>query len=110
MGLFFPSNLQQFQKVYLNEDGSTYHIQTAVVLQHQFKQEEEGANSRWKIGVSILEKRPTVPKCPMTGVRLKGIKPSRPAERKRLSFRHKKVFRAYGGVLSHKPVREKIVR
>merc|ERR1712119_187386 len=110
MGLFFPSNLQQFQKVYLNEDGSTYHIQTAVVLQHQFKQKEEGANSRWKIGFSISEKRPSVPKCPMTGVKLKGIKPSRPAERKRLSLRHKKVFRAYGGVLSHKAVREKIVR
>ena len=70
----------------------------------------------------------------MTGVKLKGIKPSRPAERKRLSLRHKKVFRAYGGkkqllsiyslgpvvnhssyftlsgVLSHKAVREKIVR
>ena len=44
-----------------------------------------------------LKKRPAVPKCPMTGVKLKGIKPSRPADRKRLSLRHKKVFRAYGG-------------
>ena len=34
----------------------------------------------------------------------------RPSERSRLSLRHKKVFRAYGGVLSHKAVREKIVR
>merc|ERR1712008_341110 len=63
-----------------------------------------------KLVFQYLKKRPTVPKCPMTGVRLKGIKPSRPAERKRLSLRHKKVFRAYGGVLSHKAVREKIVR
>jgi len=57
-----------------------------------------------------VKKRPQAPKCPMTGLRLKGVKPTRPAERKRLSLRHKKVFRAYGGVLSHKAVREKIVR
>merc|ERR1711953_1012011 len=63
-----------------------------------------------KLVFQYLKKRPSVPKCPMTGVKLKGIKPSRPAERKRLSLRHKKVFRAYGGVLSHKAVREKIVR
>lgn len=47
-----------------------------------------------------LKKRPTVPKCPMTGVKLKGIKPTRPSERSRLSLRHKKVFRAYGGKTS----------
>merc|ERR1711963_828899 len=63
-----------------------------------------------KLVFQYLKKRPAVPKCPMTGVKLKGIKPSRPADRKRLSLRHKKVFRAYGGVLSHKAVREKIVR
>merc|ERR1739838_937931 len=63
-----------------------------------------------KLVFQYLKKRPSVPKCPMTGVKLKGVKPSRPAERKRLSLRHKKVFRAYGGVLSHKAVREKIVR
>merc|ERR1712018_1092883 len=63
-----------------------------------------------KLVFQYLKKRPTVPKCPMTGVKLKGIKPSRPAERSRLSLRHKKVFRAYGGVLSHKAVRKKIVR
>ena len=43
------------------------------------------------------KKQPTVPKCPMTGLKLKGIKPSRPAERARLSLRQKKVYRAYGG-------------
>ena len=63
-----------------------------------------------KLVFQYLKKRPALPKCPMTGVKLKGVKPSRPAERKRLSLRHKKVFRAYGGVLSHKAVREKIVR
>merc|ERR1711997_1041530 len=63
-----------------------------------------------KLVFQYLKKRPTVPKCPMTGLRLKGVKPSRPSERSRLSLRQKKVYRAYGGVLSHKAVREKIVR
>jgi large subunit ribosomal protein L34e len=49
-----------------------------------------------------LKKRPAVPRCPMTGIRLKGITPSRPSERKRLSLRHKKVFRAYGGTKAGK--------
>ena len=35
---------------------------------------------------------------------------SRNQEKTRLSRRQKTVFRAYGGVLSHKAVREKIVR
>merc|ERR1712080_608186 len=47
---------------------------------------------------------------PKTGIRLKGVKPMRPSEKSRHSLRHKKVYRAYGGVLSHKAVREKIVR
>ena len=63
-----------------------------------------------KLVFQYLKKRPSVPKCPMTGVKLKGIKPMRSCELARHSLRHKKVFRAYGGVLSHKAVREKIVR
>ena len=63
-----------------------------------------------KLVFQYLKKRPSVPRCPMTGLKLKGVKPSRPSERPRLSLRHKKVFRTYGGVLSHKAVREKIVR
>merc|ERR1712115_598518 len=59
-----------------------------------------------KLVFQYLKKRPSVPKCPMTGIKLKGIKPTRPSDRPR----HKKVFRAYGGVLSHRAVREKIVR
>merc|ERR1739844_595332 len=50
-----------------------------------------------KLVFQYLKKRPSVPKCPMTGIKLKGIKPTRPADRPRLSLRHKKV-------------REKIVR
>ena len=56
-----------------------------------------------KLVFQYLKKRPSVPKCPMTGIKLKGIKPTRPADRPRLSLRHKKVFRAYGGekTISH---------
>merc|ERR1712079_187797 len=63
-----------------------------------------------RLTFQYLKKRPSVPKCPQTGPALKGVKPSRPADRSRLSLRQKKVYRAYGGVLSHKAVREKIVR
>merc|ERR1712058_29089 len=63
-----------------------------------------------KLVFQYLKKRHQVPKCPMTGIRLKGVKPMRPSEKSRHSLRQKKVYRAYGGVLSHKAVREKIVR
>merc|ERR1712080_171033 len=63
-----------------------------------------------KLVFRYLKKKPNVPKCPMTGIRLKGVKPLRPSEKSRVSLRQKKVYRAYGGVLSHKAVREKIVR
>merc|ERR1712224_438673 len=62
-----------------------------------------------KLVFQYLKKGPQVP-CPMTGIRLKGVKPMRPSEKSRHSLRQKKVYRAYGGVLSHKAVREKIVR
>merc|ERR1712176_810992 len=62
-----------------------------------------------KLVFQYLKKRPSVPKCPMTGLKLKGVKPATNQEKTRLSRRHKMVFRAYGGVLSHKAVREKIV-
>ena len=70
--------------------------------------------------------------CPMTGLKLKGVTPATNQEKARMSRRKKTVFRflivlyspvlifssqnnltifrAYGGVLSHKAVREKIVR
>merc|ERR1711956_115480 len=63
-----------------------------------------------KLVFQYLKKRPTLPKCPMTGLKLKGIKPATNQEKTRLSRRQKTVYRAYGGVLSHKAVREKIVR
>ena len=52
-----------------------------------------------KLVFQYLKKRPNVPKCPMTGIRLKGVKPMRPSEKSRHSLRHKKVYRAYGGEL-----------
>ncbi len=59
-----------------------------------------------KLVFQYLKKRPSVPKCPMTGVRLKGITPLRSCERARHSLRHKKVFRAYGGNLRNLPDQE----
>merc|ERR1711996_166891 len=63
-----------------------------------------------KLVFQYLKKRPSVPKCPMTGLKLKGVTPATNQEKARMSRRQKTVFRAYGGVLSHKAVREKIVR
>ena len=48
---------------------------------------------------------PTNPKGPMTGLKLKGVKPMTNQEEARMSSRHKTVFRAYEVVLSHKAVR-----
>ena len=79
------------------------------------------------LNFQYLKKRPSVPKCPMTGLKLKGVTPATNQEKARMSRRQKTVFRlpavliffsqsnfatirAYGGVLSHKAVREKIVR
>ena len=55
-----------------------------------------------KLVFQYLKKRPNVPKCPMTGIRLKGVKPMRPSEKSRHSLRQKKVYRAYGGMLNPK--------
>ena len=74
-----------------------------------------------------MKKRPSVPKCPMTGLKLKGVTPATNQEKARTSRRQKTVFRlptdliffspnnfatirAYGGVLSHKAAREKILQ
>merc|ERR1711874_637504 len=51
-----------------------------------------------------------IPKCGICKTTLRGIRPARAHERKRMSLREKKVCRAYGGNLCHICVREKIVR
>jgi len=63
-----------------------------------------------KIVVQYKKKRPSVPKCPVTGVHLKGIRPATNQEKPRLLKRERTVSRTYGGVLSHKAVRDRIVR
>jgi len=57
-----------------------------------------------------VKKRRNVPKCGQCKDKLKGIRPTRPSERSRMSKRQKTVARTYGGVLCHKCVRERIVR
>eukprot|EP00894_Picocystis_sp_ML_P003314 jgi/Pico_ML_1/53831/g4306.t1 len=62
--------------------------------------------------VQYLKKKANGPKCAQTGVSLHGIPHLRPTEysNKRLSKKNKTVNRAYGGTLSHKVVRERIIR
>ncbi|CAG9797792.1 unnamed protein product [Chironomus riparius] len=57
-----------------------------------------------------IKKKRSVPRCAVTKEKLHGITPSRPSERPRMSKRLKTVRRAYGGVLSHKALRERIIR
>merc|ERR1712038_2056688 len=115
MGLFFPILLQEFWTLVPNlklnrQDGSARDLPATPVVQHQVQPAEDREDPGGRLTFQYLKKRPSVPKCPMTGLALKGVKPSRPADRSRLSLRQKKVYRAYGGVLSHVAVREKIVR
>merc|ERR1711992_457583 len=65
---------------------------------------------RRRLSYNTRSNRRKIVRTPGGRLTLKGVKPSRPADRSRLSLRQKKVYRAYGGVLSHKAVREKIVR
>jgi len=57
-----------------------------------------------------LKKPKSVPKCGQCKTKLRGITPARSIEKSRMSLRLKTVNRAYGGVLCHKCVKEKIVR
>merc|ERR1712073_294049 len=106
----FPYNLQPFQKVFRTKMVQRITYRRRLSYNTNSNRRKKVRTPGGKLVFQYLKKRPAVPKCPMTGVKLKGVKPTRPADRKRLSLRHKKVFKAYGGVLSHKAVREKIVR
>merc|ERR1711879_404125 len=48
-----------------------------------------------KLVFQYLKKRPSVPKCPMTGLRLKGVRPATNQEKTRLSKRLKTVNRSW---------------
>ena len=45
------------------------------------------------VSSQYLKKRPSVPKCPMTGLKLKGVTPATNQEKARMSRRQKTVFR-----------------
>ena len=45
------------------------------------------------LNFQYLKKRPSVPKCPMTGLKLKGVTPATNQEKARMSRRQKAVFR-----------------
>ena len=65
-----------------------------------------------RLVVQTKRKRPSPPKCGVSGVRLQGIAATRPAENRatRLSKKEKTVHRVYGGHLSHAVVKDRIVR
>ncbi|CAH1383153.1 hypothetical protein MTP99_007184 [Tenebrio molitor] len=63
-----------------------------------------------KLVYQYLKKPKKIPRCGQCKDKLRGILPARPQERSRLCRRKKTVKRAYGGVLCHKCVKEKIVR
>jgi large subunit ribosomal protein L34e len=63
-----------------------------------------------KLVYHYKKKLGSVPKCGDCKVKLRGITPSRPLERTRMSKRLKTVSRTYGGACCHRCVRERIVR
>ncbi|CAG0899880.1 unnamed protein product [Darwinula stevensoni] len=61
--------------------------------------------------VYLYKKKPgSSPRCGDCKLRLCGVKRARPRELSRMPKRQKKVYRAYGGVLCHKCLRQRIVR
>jgi len=63
-----------------------------------------------KLTVHYVTKIAKAPSCKDTKKRLSGLPRVRPGEFSRLTKRQRTVSRAYGGVLSHKSVRDRIVR
>eukprot|EP00173_Palmaria_palmata_P003858 Plantae.Rhodophyta-Palmaria_palmata.ctg42623.p1 GENE.Plantae.Rhodophyta-Palmaria_palmata.ctg42623~~Plantae.Rhodophyta-Palmaria_palmata.ctg42623.p1 ORF type:complete len:118 (-),score=27.70 Plantae.Rhodophyta-Palmaria_palmata.ctg42623:81-434(-) len=63
-----------------------------------------------KLTIQYVKKRGSVPKCGDTGAPLFGVAVCRPKELMRLSKPKKTVTRCYGGALSGKAVRNRIVR
>ncbi|KAF4516936.1 hypothetical protein B566_EDAN008025 [Ephemera danica] len=57
-----------------------------------------------------LKKPKKAPRCGQCKERLRGIKPARPMEKSRIKRHKKTVRRAYGGVMCHRCVKERIVR
>ncbi|KAJ8022446.1 60S ribosomal protein L34 [Holothuria leucospilota] len=57
-----------------------------------------------------VKKKVSAPKCGDTGVKLRGVVTARPKQLMRITRLRKKVTRAYGGCLTAKAVRQRIVR
>ncbi|XP_073979771.1 large ribosomal subunit protein eL34-like [Rhodnius prolixus] len=57
-----------------------------------------------------LKKPKRIPRCGQCKEKLRGIVPARPMERARICKRKQTVKRAYGGVLCHRCVKERIIR
>ncbi|EJW76610.1 50S ribosomal protein L34e [Wuchereria bancrofti] len=67
-------------------------------------------NTRWTFSFLYRKKKGSVARCGDTGVKLKGVKPARPRQLRKMTKRLKTVTRAYGGCLSAAAVRERIIR
>jgi len=63
-----------------------------------------------KLVYQYLKKPKKIPRCGQCKDKLRGIQPARSMERSRMCRRKKTVKRAYGGVLCHKCVKERIIR
>ncbi len=63
-----------------------------------------------RLTYQYIKKNPSFPKCGDFKTKLNGVVPARPNEWSRMSRRMKTVNRPYGGCLSHRAVRERVVR
>ncbi|KAF4375971.1 hypothetical protein F8388_010133 [Cannabis sativa] len=83
------------------------HIYASKSNQHRIVKTPGG-----KLVYQTTKKRARDPTCPITGKRIQGIPHLRSTEykRSRLSRNRRTVNRAYGGVLSGRAVRERIIR
>merc|ERR1711862_91122 len=107
MGLFFPILLQEFWTFVPNlklnrQDGSARDIPATPVVQHQVQPAEDREDPWWPSDLPVLEEAPLRPQVPHDRPCPQGCQALQASDRSRLSLRQKKVYRAYGGVLSHK--------
>merc|ERR1712014_40756 len=63
-----------------------------------------------KLSIQYRTKRSSPPICPLSGQRLNGLSSLRPAEKKRCPKNRKSINRAYGAVLTHQVLRNRIIR
>merc|ERR1712018_960591 len=91
MGLF------RFTAPSKQQDGSENHVPSPVVVQHAVESPQNNEDPRREVGVPVPQEAPGRTEVPNDRYQAQG-------------YQADKAFRAYGGVLSHKAVREKIVR